>query len=148
MSLKERLKRDLLQARKDKNEAARNVLAVVLGDIQTEESTHAALSDDQIEAKLRKLAENNQQVIDASPAAPKAELLRAENAVLANYLPKYLSVDEIRSFITGRPELETAVRGASEGQAVGLVIKALKQTDSKVLGSDVKAAVGQLRQGG
>ena len=79
MSLKDRLKADLLQARKDKNEAARNVLAVVLGDVQTEESTRAALSDAQIEAKLRKLAENNQQVIDANPTAAKVELLRGRD---------------------------------------------------------------------
>jgi uncharacterized protein len=145
MSLKDRIKTDLLVARKARNEAARNVLSVVLGDIQTEESTHASLSDGQIEAKLRKLAENNQQVIDASPTSANSELLRAEIAVLNAYLPKYLTAAEIKDFISARPELLEAVKATKEGQAIGLVVKALKQTDSKVLGSDVKQAVGLLR---
>ncbi len=145
MSLKDRIKADLLVARKARNEAARNVLSVVLGDIQTEESTHASLSDEQIEAKLRKLAEANQQVIDADPASAKTEALREEIAVLNTYLPKYMTAAEIQQFIAARPELLAAVRAAKEGQAIGLVVKALKQTDSKVLGSDVKDAVSLVR---
>jgi uncharacterized protein YqeY len=145
MSLKDRLKADLLDARKAKNEAARNVLSVVLGDIQTEESTHQALSDEQIEAKLRKLAENNQQVLDANPSAANSELLRAEIAVLNTYLPKYMTAGEIKEFIIARPELAEAVDATKEGQAIGLILKALKQADLKALGTDVKAAVGLMR---
>ncbi len=40
MSLKDRIKADLLVARKARNEAARNVLSVVLGDIQTDLVIH------------------------------------------------------------------------------------------------------------
>ncbi len=71
----------------------------------------------------------------------------AEIAALEQYLPKYLAVEDIRAFIAGRPELAAAVRGGNEGQAVGQVIKALKQADAKALGSDVKAAVSLVRQG-
>jgi uncharacterized protein YqeY len=145
MTLKDRLKADLLQARKTKNEAARNVLSVVLGDIQTEESTHASLSDEQIEAKLRKLAENNQQVIDANPAAANSDLLRAEIAVLNTYLPKYMTAGEINDFVAAQPELAAAVRATKEGQAIGLILKALKAADLKALGTDVKTAVGLIR---
>lgn len=145
MSLKDRIKADLLQARKAKNEAARNVLSVVLGDIQTEEATHASLSDEEIEAKLRKLSENNQQIIDANPASSNSEMLRDEIAVLNSYLPKYMTADAIKTFISDRPELLEAVKSTKEGQAIGLVVKALKQTDFKVLGSDVKEAVGLVR---
>jgi uncharacterized protein len=145
MSLKERLRADLLEARKAKNQAARNVLTVILGDIQTAESTHAALSDDQIEAKLRKLAENNQEVINANPASPNAETLREEIKVVSSYLPKSMSADEIRQFVAAQPGLVESIRAAKEGQAIGLVMKALKQADFKALGSDVKEAVVGLR---
>ncbi len=145
MSLKDRIKSDLLQARKTKNLAARNVLSVILGDIQTEEATHSSLTDEQIEARLRKMADSNREVIDANPSAANVDTLRAEIAVLNSYLPKYLTAQEIQEFVVARPELREAVTAAKEGQAIGLVVKALKQTDFKALGNDVKEAVALAR---
>ena len=145
MSLKDRLRADLLEARKTKNQGARNVLTVILGDIQTAEANHGAISDEQIEAKLRKLAENNQEVIGANPAAPNVETLRDEIKVVNSYLPKSMSADEIQQFIAAQPGLVEAVKATKEGQAIGLVMKALKGADLKALGGDVKEAVVGLR---
>lgn len=142
MSLKEKIRSNLLEARKANNTPAKNILTVLLGDIQTQESTGSVLTDEQIEAKIRKLIESNKETIAIKPSIALSD----ENSVLESFLPKYLTQEEVERFIRSNSDLFELVKNSEkEGPAIGLVNKSLKENAAKYLGGTVKDAVLAIR---
>lgn len=67
-----------------------------------------------------------------------------ENAYLTEFLPKTLSVQEIKEALG---EMQEAIKSApKEGQAMGIAMKFVKTKGLVALGDDVSAAVKELRQ--
>lgn len=69
-----------------------------------------------------------------------------ENDYIQELLPKNLSVEDIMTVFVNDPVLEASLRAAkSEGQAVGLAMKHLKESKVFVEGKDVVEAVKKTR---
>jgi uncharacterized protein YqeY len=153
MSLEETIKSRIKQAMKDHDETARDVLRVVLGQIQLE-SSEAATTEEQKLSVVRKLIKSNQLTLASMGERPveqwssewtaNADQLKREIVLLESLLPKTWSGDEIAAFI--REKGLDVVSPRSDGQAMGAVMKELKAVNAPVDSATVKATVEAMRR--
>jgi uncharacterized protein len=137
------------EAMKARNDLARDLLRVILGEVSTRKArTGKEPRDEEIHAIIRSIITNNtetrKELEQRGQAAHEAyDRLARENAYLDTLLPMTLDQAAIRR------ELESIVAdlkaAKSDGQATGLAMKHLKQKGLVVLGEDVAAAVKQVR---
>lgn len=142
MSLIEKIKEQLLEARKAKNELAKNVLSVALGDIQTQQGKAAqngAMTEQQCERIVQKMINSNQETMDAM-----TKKLRMENEILAALLPKTLSRLEMKNYLFSWA-MEQIKAAKSDGQATGVAMKALASLEGSKDGKLVAEIVKELR---
>jgi len=141
--LKERLRADLTDAMRSRDQVRLRTLRMALASITNEEVSGAAheLSDQDIikvltrEAKKRREAA---EAYDAAGRADQAEAERAEGDVLAGYLPAQLSDDELAGLV----RTAIAETGAAGMPAMGKVMKAVTpQVAGRADGSRVAAEV-------
>lgn len=137
------LRNEIQSALKLKDDVKKNVLRVALGEIDTLSSRQGSVSDDNCHNILRKLIENNKETMSLSSSEDQKKTLSLENEVLLTFLPKTLSVEEIKSNLT--TVLNDIKVAKSDGQAVGVAMKYLKQMKLTVIGADVSKAVSELR---
>lgn len=138
-------------AMKSKNDLARDLLRVVMGEASTRRArTGQEPTDADIHAIIRKLmagnAETRKELEQRGMTSHESyERLGRENAYLETLLPAALDRAAIKR------ELESIVadlKGAkNDGQATGLAMKHLKQKGLAVPGEEVSAAVKELRAG-
>ena len=145
-SLKERLRADLTTSIKDRDKVRSGTIRMVLSAISEAEvaGTEAKeLSDQQVLDVVIREAKKRREAEEAYAAAGRTELAereQAESAVLADYLPKPLSADEVAAIVaaaiteTGAAEL--GPRGI--GKVMGVVTP---QTKGKADGGAVAAEV-------
>jgi uncharacterized protein YqeY len=145
-SLKERLRADLTTSIKDRDKVRSGTIRMVLSAISEAEvaGTEAKeLSDQQVLDVVIREAKKRREAEEAYAAAGRTELAereQAESAVLADYLPKPLSADEVAAIVaaaiaqTGAAEL--GQRGI--GKVMGVVTP---QTKGKADGGAVAAEV-------
>jgi hypothetical protein len=132
------------QAVKDKDEAARDVLRLVLGEVQTAEARAGRpLAEDEVVAIVRKLVKSNEETLAAAADGPLAPALRHEIGVLAALLPKTLGVADL--VLALEPQREALRAAKNDGQATGLAVKHLKAAGIAAGGQDVAAAVKAIR---
>jgi uncharacterized protein YqeY len=74
----------------------------------------------------------------------KRAVLAQEMQILATYLPKSLSVDEIVSALA--PVAAQIKAAGNDGQATGIAMKQLKSEGLVVNGKDVTLAIKELRK--
>lgn len=141
----------LQEAMKARDELARDVLRVVLGEVSTRRArTGKEPGDEEVHAIIRSMIANNgltrKELEQRGQTGHEAyERLARENTYLATLLPRTLDRDAIRKELAPiAAELKAA---KNDGQATGLVMKHLKQKGLAVLGQDVAAAVKELRAG-
>ena len=142
--LLEAIRARVTQAVKEKDEVARDVLRLTLGEVQMAEvRSGKALVEDEIAAIVRKLVKSNEETLAAAADGPLAPSLRREIEVLTALLPKTMSVEDL---VAALAPLAEALRAAkNDGQATGVAMKHLKTTGGTFTGQDVTAAVKQLR---
>ena len=122
---------------------ARDVLRLALGEIQTAEARRGtALSDEEAIAAVRKLIKSNEETLALS-SGEAAATLKHEIEVLGALLPSQLSVAQIVEALASQREAITTAK--SDGQATGVAMKHLKAIGAAANGTDVGAAVKQLR---
>jgi uncharacterized protein len=103
--LKERLRADLTGAMKSRDELRTATLRMVLTAISAEEVSGTAareLSDDEVQAVLRREAKKRREAAEAFAAAGRAEQAareRAEGDVLAVYLPAQLDGADLAALV-------------------------------------------------
>jgi uncharacterized protein YqeY len=125
--LKDRLRADLTTAMKARDEVRTRTLRMVLTSVTNEEvAGHSArdLSDDEVLKVLAREARRRREAADAFEAAGRggqAAAERAEDQVLAGYLPAQLDDAEVAA-IVAEVISET---GASGMSAMGQVMKAV-----------------------
>jgi uncharacterized protein len=125
--LKDRLRGDLTTAMKSRDEVRTRTLRMVLTSISNEEVAGNAareLSDDEVLRILGREARRRREAAEAFEAAGRADQAaaeRAEDQVLAEYLPAQLSDAELAA-IVAEVINET---GASGMSAMGQVMKAV-----------------------
>jgi uncharacterized protein YqeY len=138
------IKARMTRAMKEKDAVARNVLSLAASEIQMAEvRANRKLRDDEAVAIVKKLSKSNEETLAAAPNADGADALKRELAILAEFFPKSMSVDEI---VTALAAQRDAIRAANnDGQATGIAMKHLKSTGATCDGADVAVAVKRVR---
>jgi uncharacterized protein YqeY len=134
---------------KAKDELARDMLRVVLGEVSTRRARSGQEPRDaEVQAIIRKLIASNQETRkelekrDQTTHEAYPRLAR-ENQYLETLLPQALDRAAIRKELEPiAPELKQAKH---DGQATGQAMKYLKQKGLTVLGEEVATAVKELR---
>ena len=142
--LKDELHRRMMAALKARDDVAKSIYRVAMGEVQGQATSKGRdLADDEVEAILRKLIKSNQECLDTGRGEDRRSVLEQESQLLEALLPKTLSVEEIRSALT---KVADAIRQAkSDGQATGIAMKHLKAAGAAVTGQEVALAVKGLR---
>ena len=145
------LQAQLREAMKAKNDLARDLLRVILGEVSTRRArTGKEPGEEEIHGIIRALITNNsetrKELEQRGQTAHEAYArLAQENVYLESLLPKTLDVAAIRNALE---PIAAELKGAkNDGQATGLAVKHLKQKGLAALGADVAAAVKQVRSG-
>ena len=143
-TLKTRLRADLNDAMRARDEVRKSTLRMALSAIQNEEvagSSARELSDDEVLKVLTREAKKRREAAEAFENAGRAEQAaseRAEGEVLAGYLPKQLTDAEIQALVTAA----IAETGAAGRSAMGQVMKVVTpQVAGRAEGSRVAAEV-------
>ncbi|SDC86259.1 hypothetical protein SAMN05421872_104230 [Nocardioides lianchengensis] len=145
-SLKDRLRADLTTAIKGRDEVRSSTLRMVLTALTNAEvagKEARELSDDDVVSVLSSEAKKRREAAVAFDDGNRPEMAakeRAEAAVLADYLPQQLSVEEISAIVTAAVE---QVGAAGEGmKAMGKVMGVVQpQVKGRADGSAVAAEV-------
>jgi uncharacterized protein YqeY len=141
----------LREAMKARDDLARDLLRVILGEVSTRRArTGQEPGDDEVQGIIRKVIAGNDETRRelerrGQTAHEAYERLARENAYLETLLPRTLDPEAIRR------ELEAVaaeLKGAkNDGQATGLAMKHLRGKGLAVQGEDVAAAVKEIRAG-
>ena len=144
MPLKDRLRADLTAAMKDRDEVRTRTLRMALTSVSNEEVAGKAvreLSDDEVLKILAREAKRRREAATAFQDAGRDEQAaaeRAEDAVLADYLPAQLSDAEVTDLVAAA----ITETGASGMSAMGQVMKAVTpRVAGRAEGSRVAAEV-------
>ena len=145
-TLKTRLEADMTAALKSRDELTLNTLRMALTAIKTVEVSGKQardLTDDEVLKVIAKQAKQRKEAAEAFDAGGRTEQAqreRDEEKVLAEYLPKQLSSDELAAII----DEVFAEHGFSEPKQMGQAMKAVQakvagRADGKTVSGLVKA---------
>lgn len=142
--LKEKLLEDMKVSMREKNVIRKNVIQMVRAAIlQVEKDKQIELTDDQIIEVIAKESKKRKDSLSDYEKSGREELIaqvKEEIEILAEYLPKPLSKEELEKIIE---EVITAV-GATTMKEMGAVMKAVKEkvgaaADGKTINEIVKS---------
>lgn len=142
--LKEKLLEDMKVSMREKNVIRKNVIQMVRAAIlQVEKDKQIELTDDQIIEVIAKESKKRKDSLSDYEKSGREELIAQVNEeieILAEYLPKPLSKEELEKIIE---EVITAV-GATTMKEMGAVMKAVKEkvgaaADGKTINEIVKS---------
>lgn len=152
-TLKSRLQDDLTSAIKARDELRSSTLRLTLSAIGYEETAGKVareLSDDEVLKVITREAKKRREAADAFEKGGRAEQAgreRAEGELLAEYLPKQLSDEELAA-IVAEAVAEAKAGGAEGPKAMGAVMKlANAKVAGRAEGGRVAAAVKKLLAG-
>ncbi|CAB4594205.1 unannotated protein [freshwater metagenome] len=148
MGLKERLKTDLTEAIRSRDEITSGTIRMILTAITMEEVSgkeSRELADAEVITVLSREAKKRREAaeaFDAGGRTDKATLERAEGEIIAKYLPEQLSDAQLNEMI----KAAIAETGASGPSGMGLVMKIIApkiagKADGGVVSAAVKAAL-------
>jgi len=151
--LKERLKTDLVQAMRDKDELRRTTIRALMAAIRSAEvaGPHAReLGEDEAQAVVRTEAKKRRESADVYAGAGRdeqAQRERDEEQVVLGYLPAQLDAEALAAVVD-----EEVAAAAADGRtgmaAMGAVVKAVRgRVGEQASGGDVAAAVRTRLQG-
>jgi len=153
-TLKSKLQADLNAAIKERDELRSSTLRLTLTAITKEEvagTVKRELSDDEITKVITREAKKRREAAEAfaqGGRAEQAERERAEGEVLAVYLPKQLSDEELREIVVQAVE-EARAAGAEGPRAMGQVMKIVNpKVAGQAEGGRVAALVKQVLAAG
>jgi uncharacterized protein YqeY len=147
MSLKERLKQDLLKAMKAKDSFKRDVIRFLNSSIkQIEVDERRELSDDEIIKIIQKSVKQREDAIKQFEEAGREDLIEKEKnelEILSSYLPKQLSDEELESIVKEVIDEVGAKSMADIGKVMGVAIKKTQgKADGKRINEIVKKVLG------
>ncbi|HYA36703.1 MAG TPA: GatB/YqeY domain-containing protein [Candidatus Methylomirabilis sp.] len=147
MSLKDKIKDDVKQAMRDKNESRVSALRMLNAAIQRREvDERVQLDDAQVTAVIEKLIKQSREAVEQFEKGGRLELAdkeRGEIAIWQIYLPQQLSDAEIDGLIAAA----VATTGATSAKDMGKVMGVLKskvqgRADMGKVGAKVKTILG------
>jgi uncharacterized protein YqeY len=148
--LESKIKEEITTAIKEGFQIKRNLLRTVVGETQR----LPGIPRDQIDSDnryvkvMKKIVETNTETLSLLQEGDlKVPVLASEIEILNNLLPAEITSDDVLSFIQGNAScLDQVVHAKSNGQAVGIVIKAMKSSGKTVSGETVSKIIQRLRQ--
>ena len=141
--LKEKLLADLKNSMKEKNVVRKNVIQMVRAAIlQVEKDKQITVDDDQIIDIIAKESKKRKDSLADYEKSGRADLIneiKEEIAILAEYLPKQLSMEEVEAIVKD----VIAEVGATSMKDMGKVMKAAKEkigasSDGRTINEAVK----------
>jgi uncharacterized protein YqeY len=147
LSIKDRLKTDLVTAMKARDELKVSTLRLVVSSIKNREiDERKEIDDEGVLAVLTTAAKQRRDSIDQFEKGGRQDLAdkeKAELVIIQEYLPQQLSKDEVAAFIK-EAITETGAAGAKD---MGKVMKALMpklkgKADGKLVNELVKELLG------
>ena len=141
--LKEKLLEDLKESMKNKNVVRKNVIQMVRAAIlQVEKDKQITVDDDQIIDIIAKESKKRKDSLADYEKSGRADLIneiKEEIAILAEYLPKQLSMEEVEAIVKD----VIAEVGATSMKDMGKVMKAAKEkigasSDGRTINEAVK----------
>mgnify|MGYP003335780475 CR=1 FL=1 len=148
MSIKEKLKNDLTEAIRSRNEIKSGTIRMVLAAIQVEEvagKEAKVLSDADIIKVLSREAKKRKEAVEAFTQGgrlDKAEQEAKEGEVIQSYLPEQLSDDEVKKIVEEAIKDSGATSPAQMGQVMKIVQpKVAGKADGGFVSGLVKAAL-------
>lgn len=144
--LVDQIKARMFQAIKAGQHVEKEILRVAVGEITTEAARPGRQgSDEEAQAILRKLVKSNEETLASTTDEEKRTTLLKENEILAGFLPKSMTPEEIAAaLVSVVPQIKAA---GNDGQATGVAMKQLKSLGAIVNGKDVALAIKELRKG-
>lgn len=151
-AVSDRLHADLTTAMKQRDEVRTAALRMALAALSTEQTSGKVareLTDDEVVTVLGREVKKRREAAEAFEAAGRAESAareRAEQDVLAGYLPAALSDDELDALVADAVA-QAEASGASGKGAMGAVMKVLQpqvkgRADGAEVARRVRAALG------
>jgi uncharacterized protein YqeY len=137
----EELKVKITDAVKNKKTVEKNILKLLLGEIQNLEATkNNKVDKKEIYSIIRKFIKNNNETL--SIAGP-IEDLEIENKILNDLLPATFTQPELSKIINSNPKLLTDIlQSKNIGQAIGLAMKEISRLYTKeIQGTDLKVVI-------
>ncbi|MGI5897640.1 MAG: GatB/YqeY domain-containing protein [Candidatus Dojkabacteria bacterium] len=145
MSLVETLRKDMFEATKKAQKDKVDILKMALASIKNEEvRVGKELSDDEALKVVRKETSKIKDAIEQYEKIDRPDLLNREKsqlAVLEEYLPKLMSEEEIKKFVSKKIEELNASSPRDFGRVIGAVMQELNGSAD---GSVVKDIVESL----
>ncbi len=141
--LKEKLLEDLKNCMKEKNVVRKNVIQMVRAAIlQVEKDKHITLEDEQIIDIIAKESKKRKDALADYEKSGREDLIneiKEEIAILAEYLPKQLSIEEVETIV----KAVISEVGATSMKDMGKVMKSAKEkigaaSDGKTINEVVK----------
>jgi uncharacterized protein YqeY len=100
MTLQEQIKKDMMQAMKDKDDEKKGTLRVVMGEFAR--AATKSLSDDEVMKIVKKLVKSERETMDLSGQTSDSRYID----ILESYLPKSASDDDLRQWISENVDFE------------------------------------------
>lgn len=142
--LAKQIKEQMFAAMKARNTVEKEILKVVLGEIDTDVARSGQpCSDDKVIAIVRKLVKSNRETLKLTSDESARTTLEQETAVLDKLLPQTLDVDAIVAALADVKD--DIVAAGNDGQATGIAMRHLKGAGAAVDGKSVSQAVKKLR---
>lgn len=124
--LKDTIKREYNEARRNKEKSAVNILRVVLGEVESAEKRGEIVGDDFIIAKIRKLIDSNKICMMGGDQ----EELQREIDVIEKFLPQQLTNEQVRDIVADCKNIGEAMKklkseypGQYDGKTVSTFLK-------------------------
>lgn len=151
MSTYEQILADLKTAMKEKDQTKLNTLRslkakLLESEISERKGGQASLSEEQVITVLMKAAKQRKESIDQYEKANRSDLVETEEkelAIIDKYLPKMMSVDEIKPIIEQIIEKTGASSIQDKGKVMGMAMGQLK---GKAEGAEINKVVTSLLQ--
>ena len=128
--IKDQIKKDQLQALKNKDQARVNILRYILSKIQNQEiATQKNLTENEEIAVLQKIKKELNESLASGEKAGRQELIsqaKAELAVVSSYLPPELSDEQLKKEIEKLIAQNQELYQKNPKALIGLCIKSLK----------------------
>ena len=144
----EKLKQDLKEAMRNRDKVKRDTIRLLMSAIKKEQiDQRSVLSDADVSRLLQKQAKQRRDSIKAFEEAGRPELAageKAELAIIESYLPRQMSVDEIRTVVIAEIERQGASSMRDMGKVMGSLMRQLR---GKADGSVVQRLVREQLRG-
>lgn len=149
MNLIFKIREDLKLSIKNNEEIKKNILRIVISLLQKDFDVDH-ISDDKVINVIKKTIKNNEddtliKALKNKGDIKSIEKLNLENNILKSYLPRSLTLDELKQFIEDNDLIENIINESNNGKCIGLIMGLIKKNNILVETNVVKELIQLLK---